>query len=435
MGYLAQTQPDVAAAVMKLIPEYGRFDDLLVFLDTPLDKEVIKYLKKKLDADLQAEQEGRAVSLLAKWLPSINTSSHRTRAYAYKLAEGFGMDERTYRKTLSRLRAYSNVLEVKLSAYQWEQVDYAAVPAKANMKYDSAFARHDLERRTAYLEHVLEGNEQLNFKGIMPYEIVHRIVGTGISARGLKDDLLAELMWEKLVRDGFQSDWGLEDCIVVADGSGSMFTRVGNTSVMAVEVANALAIYFAEQLKGVFHNKAISFSARPQFIELDGAKSLKEKLQKMFEYGEIANTNIEAVFRMLLDMAVSNEVPKEELPKQVLIISDMEFDEATQPGYYYGSAVPQSSFSPRLLDGIQKQYEAQGYQMPRLIFWNVCGRTDTIPMVENGNGLCLLSGFSQNAMKVAAHREKKNPYESLIQVLDSPRYEKVEQAWGQLQTA
>jgi hypothetical protein len=392
-------------------------------------------LKKKLNADLRAEQEGRAVSLLAKWLPSINTSSHRTRAYAYKLAKGFGMDERTYRKTLSRLRAYSNVLEVKLSASQWEQVDYAAVPAKANMKYDSAFARHDLERRTAYLEHVLEGNEKLNFKGIMPYEIVHRIMGAGMFASGLKDDLLAELMWEKLVRDGFQNDWGLEDCIVVADGSGSMYEKVGNTTVTAVEVANALAIYFAEQLKGVFHNKAITFSARPQFIAFDGAKSLKEKLQIMYEYGEIANTNIEAVFRMLLDMAVSNEVPKEELPKQILIISDMEFDEATQPDYYYGSVLTQRPFSPRLFNSIQKQYEAQGYQMPRLIFWNVCGRTDTIPMIKNGRGLCFLSGFSQNAMKVAAHQDKKDPYESLIQILDSPRYEKVERAWEQLQTA
>ena len=244
---------------------------------------------------------------------------------------------------------------------------------------------------------------------------------------GFKGDLLSELMWKKIVEEGFKNEWGLDDAIVVADGSGSMYSHAsGSSSIMAIEICNALAIYFAEQLKGVFHNKAITFSEHPQFIDLKDNTSLKDKLEIMFSHDEVANTNIEAVFDLILEMAKSKEVPREELPKQVLIISDMEFDAATASGYYYSKGWKKAD--EFLFEEIAKKYEAAGYKMPRLIFWNVCGRTDTIPMVNNEEGLCLLSGFSQNAMKVAADKTKKDPYEALIATLDSPRYQKIEEA-------
>lgn len=225
------------------------------------------------------------------------------------------------------------------------------------------------------------------------YEIVHRITKGDCYGRALKGDLLSELMWKKIVTEGFKNEWGLDDAIVVADGSGSMYSYAsGSSSVMAIEICNALAIYFAEQLKGVFHNKAITFSERPKFIDLRDNTSLKDKLEIMFSHCEVANTNIEAVFDLILDMAKCKKV-----------------DET-------------------LFAEITKKYEAAGYRMPRLIFWNVCGRTDTIPMVNNEEGLCLLSGFSQNAMKVASDKTKKDPYEALIATLDSPRYQPVEDA-------
>lgn len=187
-----------------------------------------------------------------------------------------------------------------------------------------------------------------------------------------------------------------------------------------------MAIYFAEQLKGVFHNKAITFSGHPQFIDLRENTSLKDKLEIMFAYNEVANTNIEAVFDLILDMAKSKDVPKDELPKQVLVISDMEFDMATRKAY--GEKGKWKKADEALFETIEKKYEKSGYKMPRLIFWNVCGRTNTIPKVDNEEGLCLLSGFSQNAMKVAADKTKKDPYEALINVLDSPRYQVIEDA-------
>ena len=432
LKYLAVSQPQIAQAVMELVPEYGRYDDLLVYLGTPLQKEVCKFIKAQLEADVRAMQAGEGISLLAKWLPSVNTSSKVSREYAAVLAKGMGYSSKEYRKLLAGLRTYGKVLETKLSAGEWENINYETVPAKANLLYENAFYRHDKERRTEYLKKVILGESKLNAAGLMPYEIVHKIIkdGTRYLFGPLKENLLAEIMWEFITENGFQNDWGLKDCIVVADGSGSMYTKVsGDSNVSAIEVCNSLAIYFAQQLQGVFRNKAITFSMTPQFIDLEEGKSLKDKLEIMLAHNEVANTNIKAVFDMLLDMAVSNQVPKEQLPKQVLVLSDMEFDCATAPCYHWqtgekvGSPVTQALF-----EQIAAEYKAAGYTMPRLIFWNLCGRSDTIPMVDNENGLCLLSGFSQNAAKVAVKKEIKDPYECLLQVLDAPRYQKVEEA-------
>lgn len=431
MKYLAESHPDLAGAVMELIPEYGRYDDLLLFLDTGLKAKVCSCLKTRLEEDLLAMEEQRPVSLLAKWLPSINTSSGETRRLAGILARELGMNCRTYRKTLSALRSYGNVLEVKLSASRWDEIDYETVPAKANMKYENAFLRHDSERRTEYLMKVFEGREKLNGSGIMPYEVVHRFLKNSFQGGryGVKDDLLAELMWKYVLEQGFRNDWGLDDCIVVADGSASMYDwAVRSGTVMAIEVCDSLAIYFAEQLKGVFHNKVITFSGRPRFIDLDKGKSLKEKLEILLAYNEVSNTNIEAVFELLLAQAVSSGASQEELPGQVLIISDMEFDMASKPNYGVRGKKEWKAITPALFQTLEQRYETAGYKMPRLIFWNVCGRTDTVPKIENENGIVLLSGFSQNAAKIAADRDEKDPYESLLGVLDGPRYRKVGEA-------
>lgn len=432
LKYLAISQPKIARAVLKYVPQYGRYDDLLVLLDTPLAEKVATLYRKQLQRDLEAMKSGESISLLAKWLPSNNTSSAESRRYAGILRKYFKMSPKQYRHTLSELRSYSKVVETQISASEWGTVDYARVPAKANLRYDHAFARHDYDRRAEYLEKVLLGESKLQSKGLMPYEIVHRYVEKSrFLSDALQEDLLAELMWKKMIAEGFQNEWGIDNAIVVADGSGSMYTNVsGSSKVQAIEVCYSLAIYFAEQLKGVFHNKAITFSGRPQFIDMKGDTKLKDKLEILCAYAEVANTNIEAVFDLLLQMAVSNEVPAEELPGQVLLISDMEFDSATEPNYWEQRYLHREwkPADEALFTVIRKKYEAAGYRMPRLIFWNVCGRTDTIPMVDNAEGLCLLSGFSQNAMKIAADREKKDPWEALKKVLDSPRYQPIGQA-------
>ncbi len=428
LRYLAISQPQIARAVLSLVPEYGRFDDLLILLDTPLRKEVSAMLKEQWNKDLNKMREGKAISLLAKWLPSINTSSQETCRLAQMLAKDFGMSPRIYRKILSELRSYLDVLETKITDKKWSEVDYEKVPTKASLKYEKAFERHDAKRREQYLEDVMLGKVKMNAKGLVPHEIVHKIMDGNYAYGALEDNKLCELMWKCMLEQGFENEWGLDDCIVVADGSGSMYAHVsGNNSLRAIEVCNALAIYFAQQLKGFYHDKAITFSQTPQFIDLSRGNTLKEKLEIMFAHDEVANTNIEAVFDLLLRVARVHKIPAELLPKQILIISDMEFDMARGGRSYSMDFEENQREDERLFQRIEMKYHRAGYQMPRLIFWNVCGRTDTIPMVSGENGVCLLSGFSQNAMKVASQKEI-DPYESLLKTLDAPRYDKVEEA-------
>lgn len=421
LHYLAVSQPEVCRAVIEYVPEYGRYDDALVLLDTELAGDVAAMYREQLDRDIWAMANGQPVSLLAKWLPGINTSSASTREYAKILCRHFKMTPKEYRQTLAKLRAYGNVVETRMSDSDWAGINYENIPAKANIKYNEAFIRHDRDRRTEYLEKVLAGGGKLSVNGLAPYEIVHKMIKEDGYRTKIRQDFLLELVWKKLAEEGFKNDWGLENAIVVADGSGSMFSNASGSNIRAIEICNSLAIYFAEQLKGVFHNKAITFSERPRFIDLKDNTDLKGKLEIMFSHCEVANTNIEAVFDLILNMAKGKSVPAEELPGQVLVISDMEFDAAACSS---NGKIPDDT----LFAHIAKKYEEAGYRMPRLIFWNVCGRTDTIPMVNNEEGLCLLSGFSQNAMKIAADRTKKDPYEALLAVLDSPRYQKIEEA-------
>ena len=416
LKYLADRNSAVAIKLLPFVKEYGRYDDYLILLESSIKNEVIKYLKNELDTDLIKIEKGLPISLLGKWLPSINTSSKETVKYAKKLAKGFGMSDKEYRKTLSLLRSCSNVLEVKLSKNKWIDVDYETVPSKANLKYEKAFMRHDEERRAKFICDAFEKNGKINYKTIMPYEIVTMFKDNGCY-RGFKDNLLGELLWKKLSGEKLKNEFGFEDCIVVADGSGSMELRVNNKT-SNLDICNSLAIYFAEKLKSVFKDTVITFSCNPRIVDLKNCKTLKEKLTRLYRYDECANTNIEAVFDLLLNMAVSNKVPTNEIPKQILIISDMEFDNCAESnnGNYINTS------NTTLFDAIKSRYEDAGYEMPRLIFWNLCGRTGTIPMLENENGLVLMSGFSQNTAKVAMTKEKKDPYKSLLEVLDKDRY-------------
>lgn len=417
LKFLIDSHPDIALSVMKLIPEYGRYDDLLEYVDSPLCAEACYYIKNQLHKDVEAMEEGKNVSLLAKWLPSNNTSSFETRRLARIITNNLKMSPEQYRRVLKKLRKYLEVTETKISRGNWNQVDYEKVPAKAGLKYDQAFAKNDGTRRKEYFKKVLDGETKLKVAGLMPYEIVHRIFGD-VFVIGCKDDMLAELSWEKMIKDGYENQWGLKDCIVVADTSGSMMARATGSQISAMEVCYSLAIYFSQMLEGPFKDKVITFSERPRYIDLSKGVKLKEKLEIMKAYSEVANTNIEAVFDLILKTAIDNRCRQEDLPKQVLIVSDMEFDMARGD---------RTALEP-LFKTIERKFAKAGYKIPRLIFWNLCSRTETVPMVDNEEGLCLLSGFSQNAMKVAADETKKDPYEALKQVLDSSRYEPVKKA-------
>lgn len=391
------------------IPEYGRWDDLisLIGLNDEIDKRIHLIIKDQLSEDLINMDVKQPISLLGKWLPSENASSKNTKALAKKVRNLLGMTPRCYRLLLTKLRKYLNVTEVYACSNKWGSIDYESVPSMANLKYKNAFLKHDENRRINYLESVGKGHSRMNMNVTTPVDVVSRYCNRWMGV-GEYDQTL-ELAWDNL------KDISIRDTLVVADGSSSMLMSV-NGKTTALDVANALAIYTSQHNSAPYKDKYITFSANPQFVDLSKADTLQEKIQISLKHDEIANTNIEAVFDLILDIALVNNISRNEMIKSILIISDMEFDEAQ--GSYYNDG---NQLTKSLFDEINEKYENAGYELPKLIFWNVNSRTKTIPMIENELGVTLVSGFSQNVLKMVMSN-KYNPYEVLIETLDSERY-------------
>lgn len=413
--WLAETYPSLLKPVLQFIPEYGRWDDVIALLDSSVGKQVERQISEQFNVDYTECNQGGSISLLAKWLPSENASSQKTRATATKIRRMLGLPSREYRKTLSDLRKRIGIVERQMSAKQWDKINYEAVPSRANLIYEEAFMRHDSVRRGIYLDALKNGKAKINASTLFPHDIVHKYdcVGAywGNSRRIAIDDTI-EALWSALPNTLTKQ----QSTIVVADGSGSMTYRIGNTEIQALEVADALAIYFAERLNGVYKNKYITFSSKPQFVDLTGCSTLRDKLVEANKHTEVSNTNIEAVFDLILKAAVRNHMSAEDMPNNVLIISDMEFDNATNFATYHSFGQGQTLF-----DTINTRYRKAGYRMPRLVFWNVSSRTGTIPMRENENGVALVSGFSPNIAKMVMSG-KTDPYECLVETLMNKRY-------------
>ena len=418
MKYLAQEFPNTVRKLLPLISEYGRWDDLFELVETKVGNDVTVIVRNQLTEDMANMKAGKSVSLASKWLYSLNTSSKKTREKAEIFRRALSITPRQYRKMLSALRKYIDVTERKMSANEWNAIKYEAVPSRANLNYNSAFLRHDEARRREYLGKLEKGETKINSSVLFPHDIVHKYVPTGYRLGPV--DTALEAMWKSLpntVKDG-------DGTIVVADGSGSMTSRVGNTSVTAWEVAHALAIYFAERLNGPYKDQYITFSSHPQLVRLSGASSLRERLRIALSHDECSNTNIEAVFDLILATAIDNHLTQNELPKNILIVSDMEFDNASSSGGWHGDF---RSPTKTLFNEIARRYRAHGYQLPRLVFWNVASRTGTIPVKENDLGVALVSGFSPNVAKMVMSG-KLDPYEALMDALNVPRYNPVREA-------
>lgn len=394
------------------IAEYGRWDDLvsLIGISYDSDKYIINIIRNQLAEDTHNYESNKPISLLSKWMPSENASSRQTKALARQLMKLLNMSPRQYRLMLSKLRSHSNVVETQMCSNKWDEIDYEKVPSLANLKYKDAFMKHDMERRLDYLSSVAKGESKLNMEVATPVDVVAKY-RAGRWHIGDFDPAL-ELAWKNL------KDVLVEDTLVVADGSSSMLIAI-NGNTRALDVANALAIYTSEHNSGVYKDKYITFSSKPQFVDLSNANGLYEKLQIAKKHSEVSNTNIEAVFNLILQTAIKNSIPQNEMIKNILIISDMEFDAAQKMWRNDDPVLTQPLF-----DLIKRRYSDAGYALPKLIFWNVNSRTQTIPLVENELGVALVSGFSQNVLKMVM-TNNLNPYDILVETITSPRYDAI----------
>lgn len=402
---------------------YGRYDDMWELLDTPSKSAVLRFTAKQLKEDLANRKAGKSISLISKWIPSGNASSKVSAKYNKQIRNYLKWTPSQMQHTMTILRKYIDVVERKMSSDNWQAIDYEKVPSKASKLYTKAFMKHDKDRYTAYLEGLKTGKAKVNASVLNPCEIVHKLYESiSWSRRDPNTTTLMEAMWKNLP-DRVQ---GEGDTICVLDTSGSMGSRVDykSNSMSCKEVAESLAIYFAERCSGVFQNKIITFSHSPRYMDLTGCDSLESKLKHIQKYGEVSDTNIEATFDLLLNTAIQGRLTQDELPKRVLILSDMGFNDA-------------SEYTPdeTLFQTINRKWNKAGYEMPTLIFWNILGESrwgygsKAMPVSYKEDFPCILvSGYNTASLNMAL-KGQESPLEGILSVINTERYEPIKEAF------
>lgn len=408
LTWLADNSPASVKKNIPLIAEYGRYDDLLPLIYTKCKDEAVAYIGDQLNDDMKNLASGGAVSLLAKWLPSVNASSDVTVGYAKALCRSLGLREPEYRRILSSLRERIKIVENDLRRKDYS-FDYAKLPSMALLKYRKAFERNDKERYTGFLDDVCEGKTDMNTSVLMPYDIVAPVVKCVSGWHRCNGELTdterksLDISWNAL--EDHTSD---ENAIAVIDGSGSMY---GYGTPIPASVAMSLGIYFAERNSGAFKNHFITFSENPRLVEIKGS-DIAEKVAYCSSFNEIANTNVERVFSLILDTAVKHGIPQSDMPKRLYIISDMEFDCCADDA------------DATVFHNAQKRFAENGYSLPDVVFWNVQSRNSNVPVTVNDSGVILVSGCTPRIFKMVASGGCE-PYNYMMNVIGSERYEKV----------
>ena len=400
LEWLANERPGIVRSNLNLISEYGRWDDLYTLVNSSLADDVFGLIKRQLMADKDSDKP----SLLAKWLKSENTSSPKSRELARMTRKGLGLSSKQYRKMLSGLRSRINVLERRLSSNEWGAIEYDKIPSKAGLQYRNAFKRHDGERYDKFLEDVASGEKTINAGTLYPYEIVEKCGGGYYGEEAPKDIKTIDALWNALP-NYFEGNEGVRG-LVCADVSGSMMGRPMDVSV-------SLAIYTAERNTGPFAGKYITFTGSPKLVTVKEG-TIADKVQQVRRTDVGYNTNVKAVFDMILRTAQKNEFTQDELPTHLYMVSDMEFDSANS-----GAA------DERLFETIAREYKEAGYEMPFLVFWNVNSRNNQQPMTMDKRGFQLVSGCSSSIFASLLSNKAVSAYQLMLEVLTSERYEPV----------
>jgi len=397
--HMAHDMPEALKKNLWAMPELGRWDDLLVLLDSPMRQDIVDYIKTQFDADVKALEGDGAVSLLGKWLPSANAHNADTVRHGKLLAKALGMSEAGYRRTLSKLRARIAIIENNLREKDYG-FDYEKQPSKAMMKYRKAFLRNDGERYKGFLSRVSKGEAKLHTGTLYPYDVIRPVLAGSMNADERRS---VDVTWNA------QEDFARgENALAVIDGSGSMY---GYGNPTPAEVALSLGIYFAERSQGAFAGHFITFSRKPRLVEIKG-KDIFEKARYCMGFNEVANTNIKAVFDLILRTAAKNKLPQSELPATLYIISDMEFDACAENADVTNFECAKAAFA------------AQGYQLPTVVFWNVQSRNEQQPVTVNEQGVVLVSGASPRVFSMI-QSGNLSPMAFMLETLNSERYAKI----------
>ena len=381
---LCDFAPDDAKIILSHIGSLGRYDYILEGLFTEIEDDVLELIKDTLQNDLASEHP----TLLAKWLPSHRTHGVSSQTAKY-LIKKLGINEKEYRQMLSKLRSKINIVEKNLSSKNYDNIVFEEVPTKAMLKYTYTFNEKIGERFSEYKKSLVKGEAKINTNGLFCYEVIKNVYNQSC------DQEIMNAMWENQK----SIDTGDNNILVVADTSGSMMSYGALPYCSAI----GLAIYTAERNKGIFKDMFITFSSNPMLQEVRG-DTIFQKVRNIKSI--VSNTDIDKVFELLLKSMKDSNATQEDLPSHILIISDMEFDDGV---YSKGG----TNFT-----GWKKAFKEEGFELPKVVFWNVAGRTDGLPVTKNDNDVIMISGFSTNLLENIFNIENFNPLDQMLKALE-----------------
>ena len=377
--HLTTTSPQTVRKNIGLIPEFGRWDDVLVLVGTELEDDMFILIKDSLT---------NGDALCAKWMPRKGDVANRLR----KL---FRFTPKEYRKMLVNL---TNVVESKMCAKDWESIDYSKLPSLASSRYQKSFVKNDTERYDEYKKALIDGTAKVNAGAVYPYDIIKSINQGG-------DTIVSEKQWESLPNWMEDSN---ERILPVVDVSGSMRCPAGgNDNLSCMDVAISLGMYISERNEGNFKDAFVTFSNNPQLQYLTGG--LKERLNKLRRSDWGMSTDLEAVFNLILNQAKTYNIPQDKMPTKIMILSDMQFNQATR-----------SDLGSQSM--IESMYEVAGYKKPDIIYWNLNARGSNFPVEFNKNGTALVSGFSPSILKPLLSGKNMTPESIMMDTVNDERY-------------
>ena len=397
LQYMAEFHPEALRLNLELIGVYGRYDDLYSLIGTPMEDEMWAAMKRQFEEDRENLEEGNAVSLLAKWIKTADASSENTRKLGILTAQKLGYSVYEFKRLVRAMRKHIGVVEALMSAGRWDEIRYSAVPSRAMMIYRNAFQKHDADRFGQFIEKAVKGEETIRSAALFPYDIVEKVMNMNWCGYRLTEDETLEAQWRQLpdyVSKG-------TNALVIADTSGSMYGRPLATSV-------GLAVYFAERNTGPYHNMFMSFSGTSRIQILKG-ETLAQKIGSINMNDWQNNTNLQAAIQHVLEIAVQNHVAQEDLPKSLIVISDMEIDYCGDRNWTFYEKMAQ-------------RFRKFGYQIPNIIFWNVASRHDVFHADRSRTGVQLVSGQSAAVFRQVMQCVGMNPVEAMEKIINSERY-------------
>jgi hypothetical protein len=393
--YLVEENAEIGAKLVRLVPQYGRWDDLLVLENTSAWETVLTQIRAQFTLDRLSLKTDGKVSLLAKWLPSINASSKDSKRLGRKIATHLDLSERDYRKIVSSLRTQIRIVEQAMCSKEWSGIDYSKLPSRAAFMYRKAFQKQDGVRYADYLSAVEKGEAKINASTLYPYDIVNEYL-----YKGARNDKTIDLQWEALPN---YMEGETFNGLVVADVSGSMMG-------MPMAVSISLAMYIAERnTSPVWKDKFLTFSAQPELQSIVGS-TIGKRIDNLSRAAWQMNTDLMAVFKTVLDAGMSNDVAAEDMPQKLIIVSDMQFDRCC------------SSNKRTNFEQIQKLYRKAGYEMPQLVFWNVNSIGGNVPITTDDQGTCLVSGCSPSILKSILGDKILTPVDTMNDTIYADRY-------------